>query len=118
VAARQNTQPDELESAAIGKSGASIGDRIAAFVMIDAMRDATQAEKSLRLKLIGFGNAEIATMLQTSPAVVASNIYAERQRLLRKVTPRKRSGTKTTDGGRADGSSTDIVETSGDSALD
>jgi len=57
--------------------------------MLDAMKQSTQAEKSLRLKLVGFNNGEIAEMLQTSPAVVASNVYTERQKLLKKQGGRK-----------------------------
>jgi hypothetical protein len=58
----------------------SVGDRIAAFAMLDGMGDASQALRCLRLSLIGFSNAEIAQMLQTTPAVVASNLYAERKK--------------------------------------
>jgi len=59
---------------------ASISDRVAAFTMLDGMREATQAQKCLRLALAGFSNTEIAEMLQTSAAVVAQSVYAERKR--------------------------------------
>lgn len=45
--------------------------RIAAFSMLDGMTDATQAQRTLRLSLIGFGNAEISSMVQTTTAVVS-----------------------------------------------
>lgn len=61
--------------------GASIGDRIAAFVMLDAMPNGTtQAQRCVRLSIIGFSNTEIANLLQTSSAVVASNLYQERKK--------------------------------------
>ena len=60
--------------------GATIADRIAAFAMLDGMVNASQAQKCLRLALVGFTNAEIAEMLQTTPAVVAQSLYAERKK--------------------------------------
>jgi len=57
----------------------TISDRIAAFAMLEAMKDATQAQKTLRLSLVGFSNAEIASMLQTTTAVVSQNLYAQRK---------------------------------------
>jgi hypothetical protein len=57
-----------------------MSDRIAAFVMLDGMGNASQAHKCVRLSLIGFTNPEIAEMLQTTPGVVASNLYAERKK--------------------------------------
>lgn len=79
---------DEIPSVSKG----SLQDRIAAFVMLDAMKDKTQAEKSMRLKLIGFGNGDIAAMLQTTPAVVASNIWTEKKKASKKPTARKGTG--------------------------
>jgi DNA-binding CsgD family transcriptional regulator len=61
--------------------GASLSDRIAAFAMLDGMATASQAQKCLRLALIGFTNAEIAEMLQTTPAVVGQSLYTERKKL-------------------------------------
>ena len=43
----------------------------------------------MRLKLIGFGNGDIAQMLQTTPAVVASNLYSDRKKAAKKPTARK-----------------------------
>jgi len=81
-------EEDELPSPPTGR--ASIQDRIAAFAMLDAMTSKTQAEKSMRLRLIGFSNAESARMLQTTPAVVASNIYQEKKKAAKRATtPRK-----------------------------
>ena len=60
--------------------GATIADRIAAFAMLDGMVNAAQAQKCLRLALVGFTNTEIAEMLQTTPAVVAQNLYSERKK--------------------------------------
>src|SRR5438128_12696586 len=71
------------------KGVSTIQDRIAAFVMLDTMKDRTQAEKSLRLSLVGFANGEIASMLQTSPAVVANNLYTERKKAGKKSGARK-----------------------------
>jgi DNA-directed RNA polymerase specialized sigma24 family protein len=85
----KRSEPPNEDLAAPAKGAASIADKIAAFVMLDAMKQSTQAEKSLRLKLVGFSNGEIAEMLQTSPAVVASNIYTERQKLSKKQGGRK-----------------------------
>jgi DNA-directed RNA polymerase specialized sigma24 family protein len=59
---------------------ATIADRIAAFTMLDAMKDASQAQKCLRLALIGFTNAEIAEMLQTTTGNVAQSLYSERKK--------------------------------------
>ena len=82
-------QNDEDEIPSVPKGAATRQDRIAAFVMLDAMTNKTQAEKSVRLKLVGFSNVEIASMLQTTPAVVASNIYQEKKKVAKKNGPRK-----------------------------
>ena len=58
----------------------TIGDRIAAFAMLDGMTQASQAQKILRLALIGFTNPEIAEMLQASPATVRQGLYSERKK--------------------------------------
>ncbi len=77
---RNRSGADDQEVLTQPKGGASIQDRIAAFAMLDGMKDATQAQKCLRLSLVGFTNAEIAAMLQTSYAVVATNLYNERKK--------------------------------------
>jgi hypothetical protein len=63
---------------------ATIADRIAALTMLDGMKEATQAQKTLRLWIVGFTNAEIAVMLQTSTAVVSTNLYNERKKAMKK----------------------------------
>jgi DNA-directed RNA polymerase specialized sigma24 family protein len=83
---------DEDEIPSVPKGAAARQDRIAAFVMLDAMTNKTQAEKSVRLKLVGFSNTEIAQMLQTTPAVVASNIYQEKKKAAKKNGGRKGAG--------------------------
>lgn len=80
MASRNNeTRDDEIPSPP--QSKATIQDRIAAFAMMDAMgKDATQAEKTVRLSLVGFGAADIAAMLQTSTQVVYQNLYEARKK--------------------------------------
>lgn len=72
------------EEVSIPATSASIQDRIAAFEMLDRMAAETQAAKILRLSLVGFKRAEIAAMMQTTPAVVSQSIYAERTKAKRK----------------------------------
>ncbi len=78
MARSKKAAPDEAGWRPPG--GATIADRIAAFAMLDGMGNASQAQKCLRLALIGFTNAEIAEMLQTTPAVVGQNLYTERKK--------------------------------------
>jgi DNA-binding CsgD family transcriptional regulator len=80
---------DEDEVPSVPTGAATRQDRIAAFVMLDAMTGKTQAEKSVRLKLVGFSNGEIARMLQITPAAVATNIYQEKKKTPKKNGPRK-----------------------------
>ena len=70
---------------------ATVGDRIAAFAMLDAMGEATQAQRAFRLALVGFSNGEIAEMLQTTTATVSQALYAERKRAKARERPGKRS---------------------------
>ena len=74
---------DEQQELAVGRSsgGSSLGDRIAAFAMLDGMSNASQAQRCLRLSLIGFTNPEIADMLQTTSGVVAQSLYEERKKV-------------------------------------
>lgn len=84
-------KPEEPESRRAPVLGsAQISDRIAAFAMLDAMGDATQAMKCLRLSLVGFSVADIASMLQTSSQVVYQNLYELRKKA-GKTAPRKGS---------------------------
>jgi DNA-binding CsgD family transcriptional regulator len=80
--------PDD-DVAPIRRGAANIQDRIAAFAMLDGMKDATQAQKSLRLSLVGFSNAEIAAILQTTPQTVSQNLYEERRKAGGKKPTRK-----------------------------
>jgi DNA-directed RNA polymerase specialized sigma24 family protein len=64
----------------------SVQERIAAFAMLDAMGDASLAQKTLRLSIIGFPAKEIAEMLQTTPATVYQYVYQAKNR------PRARPG--------------------------
>jgi DNA-directed RNA polymerase specialized sigma24 family protein len=82
MAATDNS-PDQGDIDAPSTSSAgvpTIQDRIAAFAMLDGMKDGTQAEKTLRLSLVGFKTAEIARLLQTTPATVRQNIYEQRKK--------------------------------------
>lgn len=72
---------DEGEIPVLPRGTATIRDRIAAFAMLDGMKDATQSAKCLRLSLVGFSNPEIGSMLQISPAAVASATYEERKKV-------------------------------------
>jgi hypothetical protein len=59
------------------------GDRIEkllAMLVVQNMKGATQADKALQLSIAGFTNVEIGNLLQTNPAVIASNLYAERKK--------------------------------------
>jgi len=73
------TEP--IEGPATTTGAASIHDRIAAFEMLDRMTDATQAQKCMRLTLVGLSRKEIAEMLMTSVQTVNQNIYSEKQKL-------------------------------------
>jgi DNA-directed RNA polymerase specialized sigma24 family protein len=85
----------EGELSEVLPDGATISDRIAAFAMVDQMKDATQAQKCMRLSLVGFSASEIAGMLQTTVPTVHQNLYAERKKLKpsekKSRTARKRS---------------------------
>jgi len=49
--------------------------------MLDAMGDATLAQKTVRLSIIGFTAGDIATMLQTTPATVYQYVYEAKKRV-------------------------------------
>jgi len=76
---RDNT-PREDEAPGFAPTRSSLQDRIAAFAMLDAMLDATLAQKTVRLSIIGFTAGEIATMLQTTPATVYQYVYEAKKR--------------------------------------
>jgi hypothetical protein len=78
--ATKNTEPREDEIASVTPTKSTMQDRIAAFSMLDAMGDATLAQRVVRLSLIGFPPGEIATMLQTTPATVYQYVYEAKKR--------------------------------------
>ncbi len=80
------TDHDDSEGIVAPRGPATIQDRIAAFQMLDGMPDATQAQKIVRLTLIGFNRNEVAAILQTSPQTVSQTLYSERKRTAK--TPR------------------------------
>lgn len=89
---KNNAEPREDEVPSLPRGKATIQERTAAFVMLDAMPAATtQAQKTLRLWLVGFTNPEIAAMLQTTPATVSQNLYEARKRASDKKPRRKPS---------------------------
>ncbi|MFJ4036798.1 hypothetical protein ACIPVB_01820 [Microbacterium sp. NPDC090007] len=79
----------EEEEATVPVSPATIQDRIAAFEMLDRMHEATQAQKTYRLSLVGFKRADIAAMLNISVASVSQNIYTERNKGKKKPVAKK-----------------------------
>jgi len=71
-----NRRGDKAETdAATSPVKASIQEKIAAYAMLDAMGDVSLAQKAVRLSNIGFSGAEIASMLQTTPATVYQYVY-------------------------------------------
>lgn len=89
MAAPKRPERADDDAPVLTRGGATIQERIAAFVMLDGMKDRTQAEKTLRLSVAGFTNSEIAVMLQTTPQVVATNLYTERKKANKKAAPGK-----------------------------
>lgn len=84
----------EDEDAGLPTGNATIQDRIAAFDMLDRMQDATQAQKTYRLALVGFKRAEIASMLNISVASVSQNLYTERNKGKKRPALKKPSASK------------------------
>jgi hypothetical protein len=91
--ATRNTQPREDEGAGFAPTRSTMNERIAAFAMLDAMGDVTLAQKTVRLSIIGFNAADIATMLQTTPATVYQYVYEAKKRAGAKK-PRAKAPTK------------------------
>lgn len=66
-------------------------ERILALLLLSTLKDASQREKVVQLSLAGFSNLEIADLLGTSTAVVAtSRHYARKTRARRKAQTAKR----------------------------
>ena len=54
-------------------------ERLLALLLIEALKGGSQEQKAWKLNQAGFSNAEIAELLQTKPAVVATHLYARRK---------------------------------------
>ena len=50
-------------------------ERLLALILIEALKNSSQKEKVWKLNQAGFSNIEIAELLDTKPAVIATNIY-------------------------------------------
>lgn len=50
-------------------------ERLLALLLIEALKNSSQKEKAWKLNQSGFSNIEIAELLDTKPAVVATYIY-------------------------------------------
>jgi len=59
-------------------------ERILALLLLSNLKDASQQEKVLQLSLAGFSNWEIADLLGTSTAVVATSRYSAKKTGARK----------------------------------
>jgi len=55
-------------------------EKILALLLLQGMKGATQAEKSVQLSAAGFTAFEIADLLDTSTAVVHQHLYATRKK--------------------------------------
>lgn len=60
-------------------------EKLLAMLLIQNLKGATQADKALHLSIAGFTNVEIGDLLQTNPAVIAQNLYAERKKKKKKA---------------------------------
>ena len=54
-------------------------ERLQALLLLESMKSASQKEKACKLNIAGFSNVEIAELLQTSPAVIATLMYESRR---------------------------------------
>lgn len=59
-------------------------ENILALLLVLSMKGATIAEKALQLSLAGFNNIEIADLLGSTPASIASHLYEKRKKKRRK----------------------------------
>ena len=55
-------------------------ERILALLLLQGMKDATQAQKAVQLNIAGFTAVEIADLLETSTAVIHQHLYAMRRK--------------------------------------
>ena len=68
-------------------------ERLLALLLLQQLRDAPQREKIMQLSLAGFTNVEIADLLETTSAVVAQELYAQRRDAARRRhRPRRQQG--------------------------
>jgi hypothetical protein len=91
MAPTKNRRAPEVDAPSVGATRSNMQDRIAAFAMLDAMGEATLAEKTVRLSIIGFAAGDIATMLQTTPATVYQYVYEAKKRAGEKPRSGKRT---------------------------
>jgi DNA-binding CsgD family transcriptional regulator len=59
-------------------------------ILLQLMKDTNQGEKIKKLSLAGLSNVEIADVLDTTPAVVATTLYASRKKPQRTRSSRKK----------------------------
>jgi hypothetical protein len=64
-------------------------EKLLAGILLQQMKQASQADKIVTLSSIGFTNVEIADLLRTTAAVVAQTLYAERRTKGRKPTAKR-----------------------------
>jgi len=55
-------------------------ERLIALLLLEQMKDSPAHEKARRLSIAGFTNSEIADLLETNSAVIASTLYQARQK--------------------------------------
>jgi DNA-directed RNA polymerase specialized sigma24 family protein len=90
----KSNEPREDEIPGSAPIRSTLHDRIEAFAMLDALGDATLAQRVVRLSVIGFPPAEIATMLQTTTATVYQYVYEAKKRSTSKK-PKAKMGART-----------------------
>lgn len=61
------------------ETGTTRTERLLALLVLQNMADASQVDKSVLLKGIGFGNPEIAQLLGTTTPTVTQNLYEARK---------------------------------------
>ena len=61
-------------------------ERLLALLLVEILKGASQEQKAWRLNQAGFSNAEIAELLDTTSAVVATHLSARRKKSKVKTT--------------------------------
>jgi len=59
-------------------------ERLLALLLLETMKTASQKDKAWKLNQAGFSNIEIAELLDTSPAVIATHIYSSKNKRRKK----------------------------------